>query len=78
MKVKEQNIWLIVKRTFWTHDQENWFDVSETAKSKEQAEIKKSALETLNNENKVSYLIIETKGLQKAESEEKNDEELPF
>jgi len=76
IKVKSKDVWLIVKRTFWTHDQDNWFDVSEVANTKETAERKKSALDTLNDDTKVSYLIIPSKGL--VEVKGKNNDELPF
>ena len=76
IKVKSKDVWLIVKRTFWTHDQDNWFDVSEVANTKETAERKKSALDTLNDDTKVSYLIIPSKGLVEVKGE--NNDELPF
>ena len=76
IKVKSKDVWLIVKRTFWTHDQDNWFDVSEIANTKETAETKKAALETLNSDNKVSYLIIQSKRLEEVKGE--NNDELPF
>ena len=76
IKVKSKDVWLVVKRTFWTHDQDNWFDVSEQANTKEIAETKKSALETLNNDTKVSYLIIQSKRLEEIKGD--NDDEIPF
>ena len=76
IKVKSKDVWLIVKRTFRTHDQDNWFDVSEVANTKETAERKKSALDTLNDDTKVSYLIIPSKGLVEVKGE--NNDELPF
>ena len=66
-KRQEQDVWLVIKRTFWSHDNDNWFDVSEQANSKEKAEVKKTALETLNDESKVSYLIVQSKRLEKVE-----------
>jgi len=63
--LKHKDVWLIVKRTFWSHDNDNWFAVSEQANSAEQAEVKKAALDTLNNEKEVSYLIIQSKRLMK-------------
>ena len=51
-------VFLVIKRTTW-NDGETWFDVSESAKSKERAENCMVALNTLNQENKVSYLISE-------------------
>ena len=73
IKVKSKDVWLIVKRTFWDSDQDNWFDVSEIANTPETAESKKAALETLNSDNKVSYLIIQSKRLEKKESEEADE-----
>ena len=73
IKVKSKDVWLIVKRTFWDSDQDNWFDVSEIANTPETAESKKAALETLNSDNKVSYLIIQSKRLEKEESEESDE-----
>ena len=75
IKVKSKDVWLVIKRTFWAHDQDNWFDVSEQAKTKEIAETKKSALETLNDESKVSYLIIQSKRLEEIKEDK---DELPF
>ena len=71
-KRQEQDVWLVIKRTFWSHDNDNWFDVSEQANSKEKAEIKKTALETLNDESKVSYLIVQSRRIEKVK-EETND-----
>ena len=51
-------VFLVIKKTTW-NDGETWFDVSESAKSKERAENCMVALNTLNQENKVSYLISE-------------------
>ena len=76
IKVRSKDVWLIVKITFWTRDQDNWFDVSEIANTKETAETKKAALETLNSDNKVSYLIIQSKRLEEVKGE--NNDELPF
>ena len=75
--VQSKDVWLVIKRTFWSSDSDNWFDVQEIARSSEKAETKKSALETLNDDKKVSFLIIQTKRLVKVGSEESNDE-LPF
>jgi hypothetical protein len=71
-KRQEQDVWLVIKRTFWSHDNDNWFDVSEQANSKEKAEVKKTALETLNDESKVSYLIVQSRRIEKVK-EETND-----
>ena len=71
-KRQEQDVWLVIKRTFWSHDNDNWFDVSEQANSKERAEVKKTALETLNDESKVSYIIVQSRRIEKVK-EETND-----
>ena len=65
-KRQEQDVWLVIERTFWSHDNENWFNVKEQANSKEKAEIKKTALETLNDESKVSYLVVPTRRIEVA------------
>ena len=66
-KRQEQDVWLVIERTFWSHDNENWFNVKEQANSKEKAEIKKTALETLNDESKVSYLVVPTRRIEVAD-----------
>ena len=76
IKVKSTDVWLIVKRTFWDSDQDNWFDISEIANTPETAESKKAALDTLNDDTKVSYLIIQSKRLEKIKGE--NNDEFPF
>ena len=76
IKVKSKDVWLIVKRTFWDSDQDNWFDISEIANTPETAESKKAALDTLNDDTKVSYLIIQSKRLEEVKGE--NNDELPF
>ena len=75
MNVKEQDVWLVIKRTFWSNDQDNWFDVEKSANSKEKAEQYKSALDTLNQDTKVSYLIQQSKRLEKVKEDK---DELPF
>ena len=75
IKVKSKDVWLIVKRTFWAHDRENWFDVSEIANTQATAESKKAALDTLNDDTKVTYLIIQSKRLESINEEK---DELPF
>ena len=75
IKVKSKDVWLIVKRTFWAHDRENWFDVSEIANTQATAESIKAALDTLNDDTKVSYLIIQSKRLESIKEEK---DELPF
>ena len=74
-KRQEQDVWLVIKRTFWSHDNDNWFDVSEQANSKEKAEVKKTALETLNDESKVSYLIVQSRRIEKVKED---TDEIPF
>ena len=59
IKVKSKDVWLVVKRTFWVHDQDNWFDVSENSDTKEKAERAVNALNVLNHDKKVAYLITE-------------------
>ena len=59
MNNPKNKVFLIIKKTFWEHDGETWFDVSESAKSKERAEQCVVALNTLNQDKKVSYLISE-------------------
>ena len=79
MKVRTKDDWLIIKRTYWSGDnQENWFDCVEQANSEEHAESKKSALETLNNEKRVSYLIIKSKQLDQIKESEVDDDTIPF
>ena len=59
MNNPKNKVFLIIKKTFWEQDGETWFDVSESAKSKERAEQCVVALNTLNQDKKVSYLISE-------------------
>ena len=58
MKEENTKVFLVIKKTTW-NDGETWFDVSETSKTKERAEQCVVALNTLNQENKVSYLIFD-------------------
>jgi hypothetical protein len=58
MNNPKQKVFLIIKKTTW-QDGETWYDVAENAKSKERAEQCVNALNTLNQEKKVSYLICE-------------------
>ena len=51
-------VFLVIKKTSWK-DGETWFDVSENSKTKERAEQCVVALNTLNDDKKVSYLISE-------------------
>ena len=59
MNNPNNKVFLIIKRTFWAHDSDTWFDVAESAKSKERAEQCIAALNTLNSDKKVSYIICE-------------------
>ena len=62
MNNPKNKVFLIIKKTFWEHDGETWFDVAEHADTKERADQCKNALNTLKTEkkgNKVSYLICE-------------------
>ena len=51
-------VFLVIKKTTWS-DGETWFDVSENSKTKERAEQCIVALNTLNDDKKISYLICE-------------------
>tara|TARA_R100000687_G_scaffold54837_1_gene43742 strand:+ start:135 stop:395 length:261 start_codon:yes stop_codon:yes gene_type:complete len=75
MKVKEHDVWLVIERNFWSHDNDNWYNVKEQANTKQKADSYKSALDTLNEESKISYFIVQVKGLARIEkeSEETND-----
>ena len=59
MNNPKQKVFLIIKKTYWSHDGETWFDVSEHADTKERAEQCVVALNTLNDDKKVSYVISE-------------------
>ena len=59
MNNPNNKVFLVIKKTYWSHDGETWFDVSEHADTKERAEQCKSALNTLKSDQKVSYLICE-------------------
>ena len=59
MNNPKKKVFLIIKKTYWSHDGETWFDVSENSKTKERAEQCVVALNTLNDDKKVSYLISE-------------------
>ena len=60
MDNQKHKVFLIIKKTYWANDGDTWFDVAESAKSKERAEKCVDALNTLNQDKKVSYLISET------------------
>ena len=51
-------VFLVIKKTSW-NDGETWFDVSEHSNSRERAEQCINALNTLNGDKKVSYIICE-------------------
>jgi len=55
----KQKVFLIIKKTYWSHDGETWFDVAEHADTKEKADRAIDALNVLNHDKKVSYLISE-------------------
>ena len=59
MNNPEHKVFLIIKKTYWANDGDTWFDVAESAKSKDRAEQCVIALNTLNDNKKVSYLISE-------------------
>jgi len=56
---EKTKVFLIIKKTYWSHDGETWFDVSENADTKEKADRAVDALNVLNHDKKVSYLISE-------------------
>jgi len=56
---EKTKVFLVIKKTYWEHDGETWFDVAEHSESRERAEQCKSALNTLKSDQKVSYLICE-------------------
>jgi hypothetical protein len=58
MNNPNNKVFLVIKKTSW-QDGETWFDVAESAKSKDRAEQCVVALNTLNDNKKVSYLISE-------------------
>ena len=60
-QMKEENIkvFLVIKKTYWEHDGATWFDVAEHSISRARAENCINALNTLNTDKKVSYLICE-------------------
>ena len=59
MNNPKQKVFLVIKKTYWSHDGETWFDVSENADTKEKADRAVNALNVLNHDKKVSYLICE-------------------
>ena len=56
---EKTKVFLIIKKTYWEHDGETWFDVAEHADTKERADQCINALNTLKSDKKVSYLICE-------------------
>ena len=77
MSEEKKKVFLIIKKTYWDHDGETWFDVAEHTDTKERADQCINALNTLNNDNKVSYLISELDNVEK-KKEESKQLELPF
>ena len=59
MNNPNNKVFLIIKKTYWEHDGDTWFDVAEKAKSKVRAYKCVDALNTLKSDEKVSYLICE-------------------
>ncbi len=59
MNNPEHKVFLIIKKTYWSNDGETWFDVAENADTKEKADTAVNALNVLNHDKKVSYLISE-------------------
>ena len=58
MNNPNNKVFLIIKKTTW-QDGDKWFDVAEHAESKERAEQCIIALNTLNQDKKISYVISE-------------------
>ena len=56
---EKTKVFLIIKKTYWEHDGDIWFAVAEQATSKVRAYKCIDALNTLNNDKKVSYMICE-------------------
>ena len=77
MNNPNNKVFLIIKKTYWEHDGDTWFDVAEKATSKVRAYKCVDALNTLNNDKKVSYLISELDNVEK-KKEESKQLELPF
>ena len=77
MNSPNNKVFLIIKKTYWEHDGDTWFDVAEKAKSRVRAYKCIDALNTLNNDNKVSYLISELDNVEK-KKEESKQLELPL
>ena len=59
MNNPKQKVFLIIKKTYWASDGDTWFDVAEHADTKERADNCINALNTLNQDKKISYLISE-------------------
>ena len=77
MNSPNNKVFLIIKKTYWEHDGDTWFDVAEKAKSKVRAYKCIDALNTLNGDKKVSYLISELDNVEK-KKEDSKQLELPF
>ena len=65
MNNPNNKVFLIIKKTYCEHDGDTWFDVAEKAKSRVRAYKCIDALNTLNNDKKVSYLISELDNVEK-------------
>tara|TARA_R110002020_G_scaffold415486_1_gene624827 strand:- start:238 stop:462 length:225 start_codon:yes stop_codon:yes gene_type:complete len=59
MEEENNKVFLVIKKTYWDHDGETWFDVAEHSKSRARAENCINALNTLNKKTNISYLICE-------------------
>ena len=68
---EKTKVFLIIKKTYWEHDGDTWFDVAEKASSRVRAYKCIDALNTLNNNKKVSYLVSEIDNVEKVELDEK-------
>ena len=77
MSEEKKKVFLIIKKTYWDHDGETWFDVAEHADTKERADQCINALNTLKSDDKVSYLISEIDNVEK-KKEDSKQLELPF
>jgi hypothetical protein len=58
MNNPNNKVFLVIKKTSWS-DGENWFDVAEHSKQQERAEQCIVALNTLNDDKRISYLMCE-------------------
>ena len=58
MNNPNNKVFLVIKKTSW-NDGENWFEGAEHSAQKERAQQCISALNTLNDDKKISYVICE-------------------